>query len=178
MHIRLLVRGALTGLVLGANLLVLHAGAFAQSVMSERDFARFAARASQAEIHEAQIALAKTKNDNVMRYAKMMIDDHTASIADLGKIAVAANVPLPKILSPEEAREATQLQSLAGAAFDKQYMTDQVSSHFKAVAFTEAEVQSGSNATLKTFAAQYLAAEQRHLRMAQAIVSQPDRYLK
>ena len=169
-----------TILVLAALLLAPHTRAAAQSdgnAMSDHEFARYVGRMNLVEMREAHVALEHSKNETVQRYAKMMLDDHAAAAADLAKVAGIGTASSPAALSTQQTAEAAALDSISAPAFDRKYMEMQVTEHYKELAIVQSEVERGSD-PVKGFAVEYLASVQRHLRMAQAVVANADRYLR
>jgi len=102
--------------------------------MSDAQIAAITSMANKAEIDTSKLALSKTKNADVKRFAEMMVKDHSAA-------EDKAKTLLQKLdVSPEEGDMSRQmkteldttsqkLQGLTGAEFDKAYIADQVKAH-------------------------------------------------
>lgn len=62
---------------------------------SDREFAMKAAEGGRLEVMHAQMALQKSSNDEVKRYAQRMIDDHTKANQELMSVASGKGIMLP-----------------------------------------------------------------------------------
>lgn len=132
-------------------------------------FMMMAATSDMNEISLSNVALQKSSNDDVKKFAQMMIDDHTKSSDMLKPIAMSKNVTLPS--SPDAKHQAamTKLQAMSGAMFDKEYIKMMVKDHQKAVAMFQKESTGGKDADAKAFASTTLPVIQGHLTMAQSM---------
>ena len=105
---------------------------------------------SMAEIQMSQMALKKSKNDDVKMIAQKMVDDHTKLIADMKPFADQMGVQPPTKLKPAHMQEVARLKAMSGDAFDKEYLTAMVADHHKTIGEFQAEEASTQNAELKT----------------------------
>jgi putative membrane protein len=140
------------------------------SMMSESDtdFAKMAAMGGNAEIAWANVAMQKSNNKMVKKYASKMIKDHTKAGKNLMKVATKHNMTLPTGMSDEQTQMLSQLQQASAADFDKMYIDmSGVDAHQKMQALFQGEASGGSDADLKAFAAKTLPTVQMHLKMAQ-----------
>jgi putative membrane protein len=80
------------------------------------------AHANLAEIEVGKLALEKSKNEQVRKYAQRLIDDHTAAMKELEKLAQTKNASLPKETDIQHKAIATALQALSGETFDNQFI--------------------------------------------------------
>ena len=136
---------------------------------ADRNFATTAARAGLAEVAEAQIALQKSNDADIKKFAQRMVDDHSKANAQLTSIARAKGLNLPTAPSRSDQSEAERLQKLRGDAFDRRYVSDQTDAHKQAVSLFTTESKSGKDNDLKSFAAQTLPTLQDHYRMIRSI---------
>lgn len=139
-------------------------------MMSETDtnFAQMAAMGGMAEVRWAELAMQKSTDKAVKKYASKMMKDHTKANKNLMKIAAKHNMTLPTTMSDEQMQITSQLQQASGADFDRMYIQMAgVDAHQKMEALFQGEVSGGTNADLKGFAAKTLPVVQMHLRMAQ-----------
>jgi putative membrane protein len=79
--------------------------------------------ANLAEIQTGKMALEKSNNDQVRKFAQKMIDDHTKAHQELQKLAASKGVTLPTDTDPQHKVIATALKVLSGDTFDRQYMS-------------------------------------------------------
>jgi len=134
----------------------------------DADFAMMAAMGGMAEIEWAKLAMEKSTNKNVQKYAKKMVKDHTKANKNLMKVASKKNMTLPTTMSPEQMQVMNSLQAASGAEFDRMYVQmSGVDAHQKMVALYQNQASSGTDAELKEFAAKTLPTVQMHLQMAQ-----------
>jgi putative membrane protein len=123
--------------------------------------------ANQFEIQSSQLALQKSHNDAIRKFAQRMIDDHTKLGDELKDTLKQANLPGPGVkLDKEPEALLAKLESLNGAAFDSTYIRDQRVGHQQAIRLLEGYVRKGSNETLKQFASKILPEIKEHERLA------------
>jgi putative membrane protein len=134
----------------------------------DADFAMMAAMGGMAEIEWAKLAVDKSTNKNVQKFAKRMIKDHTKASKNLMKVASKKNMTLPTTMSAEQMQVMNSLQAASGAEFDRIYIQmSGVDAHQKMAALFQNQVNNGTDAELKEFAAKTLPTVQMHLQMAQ-----------
>lgn len=135
---------------------------------TDTDFANMAAMGGNAEVKWAELAMQKSTNAGVKKYASKMMKDHMKANKNLMKVAMKNNMTLPTAMSDEQMQVMSQLQQASGADFDRMYIQmSGVDAHQKMAALFQTEAGSGSDAALKGFAAKTLPVVQMHLKMAQ-----------
>jgi putative membrane protein len=148
-------------------------GAFGQAALSPSDKA-FINQAGIGGTEELQLSMLVPKyssDPDVKRFARRMLDDHSAAAAELKAIVGHKNVSPPDdIMDPEHSMLKSQLQD-AGAAFDQMYISAMVKDHQQTVALFQAEAAKGGDSDIKAFAARHIATIQQHLAEAQRIAS-------
>jgi putative membrane protein len=148
-------------------------GAFGQAVLSPADKA-FINQAGVGGTEELQLSMLVPKyssDPDVKRFARRMLDDHSAAAAELKAIVGHKNVSPPDdIMDPEHTMLKSQLQD-AGAAFDPMYMAAMVKDHQQTITLFQAEAANGGDPDIKAFAARQIATIQQHLAEAQRIAS-------
>jgi putative membrane protein len=139
------------------------------------DFAKKAAVISQAEIELGQLAMEKSASDDVKKFAKRMVTDHTASSAKLKAAATKDSIALPTSLDAEHKATKQKLSSLQGESFDREYVKAMAQGHDKAVALFESASQSAQvPADLKQFASSSLPTLREHQKMAHSLHDKGD----
>ncbi len=110
--------------------------AFAQSPaeLNDLEIAHVAYTADNIDIRYAKIALEKTQNAEVRKFAETMIRDHTAvneqALALLAKLgADPQDNFLSKTLNENADKIAGELNALSGAEFDKRYAENELGYH-------------------------------------------------
>jgi putative membrane protein len=128
-----------------------------------------AASSDMMEIATSNMALQKSQNEDVRRFAQMMIDDHSKTSDQLRSIAATKNVTLPAEMDAKHRSMADKLAGVSGDRFDMEYMKMQVKAHEAAVKLFQSESNKGSDADVKGFASANLPALQTHLNMARTM---------
>lgn len=138
---------------------------------ADHQFVEKAAEAGMAEVEAGQLAQKHAARDEVRQFGQQMVTDHTKANQQLMQIAQQKGIT-PPAKSRKAQVEGRKLESLTGAAFDKEYMTAQVADHQQAVALFEKEANSGSDPDLKKFAGDTLPILRQHQDMAHKVMSE------
>ncbi len=126
-----------------------------------------AAQGGMAEVELAKLALQKSQNADVKKFAQMMITDHTKANDELKALAAKKNIVLPTDIGGHKST-VDDLSKLSGADFDKEYVEAMVDDHEEDVDFFE-DKSNNSDADLKAFAAKTLPTLKKHLEDIKAI---------
>jgi len=125
------------------------------AVRASQDFVNAAGQAGMVEIQTSEIALKKTKNADLKKFAQMMIDDHKAAGEALKAAASAAALaPPPETLDDFHMRRINDITETDGDKdFDADYINMQVDAHNDAIKlFEDYSKDSNAMAQLKDFA--------------------------
>lgn len=129
--------------------------------------APFVAKAGASDLYEiqsSQLALQKSRSEDVRRFAQMMIDHHTKTTQQVAAAAKEAGMaPSPPKLEPAQAEMIAKLRSLSGDAFDRTYLTQQRTAHQQALALHSAYAERGDKPQLRKAASAATPIVQRHL---------------
>ena len=135
-------------------------------------FAPMAVRSGLAEVQDAQLAVEKTKNKEINRFAQRMIKDHSEANQDLGNIlASKKDLYQPsgaRVSGTEQTRDGS-LRNLEGKAFEQAYIQRQIQMHETAVKSFEHEAEAGADLDVRAFATKHLPMLREHLTMAKAV---------
>jgi len=130
------------------------------------------------EINAANLALKKSTNHAVIKYADLMIKDHTAHLKHTHSLSQKLGVQ-PHIqgeaLSLKESgmKEANELRQLNGHEFDKNYMTAMVKGHTMADEKLTQEISANdSNEQVKQYLQQTDETVEMHLKKAKEVLAQ------
>lgn len=110
-------------------------GSLAQATApTDPQIAHIAYTAGQLDIAAAEQAIKKSKNQDIVDFAKQMAADHKAvndqAVALVTKLGVTPeDNPTSQALSKAAADKAAELDKLDGAAFDKAYIDNEVAYH-------------------------------------------------
>lgn len=144
-------------------------GADAQA-MKDKLFLREAAQGGAAEIQLGQLALQKTTNAAVKKFAQRMIDDHRAITQSLKPFADELGVITPRPTRMDQ-QEYDRLNALAPSDFDREYVADMVKDHHKDLQEFMLEAESATDADLKETVARGQIMIARHTRMADKLAA-------
>ena len=137
-----------------------------QSRMADEEFAKKAAQGSMAEVKLGQLAEEKAQSEEVKKFGRRMVEDHTKATDNLKEAAMKENVQLPTDLDPKDEAEYERLSKLSGPQFDRAYSSMMVKDHEQDVVEFRHESTSGQKADIKHFAAETLPTLQSHLKEA------------
>ncbi|MFD1328639.1 DUF4142 domain-containing protein [Mycoplana ramosa] len=147
---------------------------------SDPQIAHIAYTAGSIDVEAAQQALKKSKNADVLEFAKTMERDHKAvndqALALVKKLNVTPeDNAISKSLATGAEKERATLASLDGAAFDKAYIANEVAYH-KAVnsALADTLIPSAQNAELKALLETGLTLFQQHQAHAEHLAATID----
>lgn len=134
------------------------------AAISEADvmFMKRAAAGDATEIETSKVAVEKSTNPEVKKFAQQMIDDHTKASAELAQIAKAKNVNLPPRDPSIDAMVHT-LQGQSSAKFDEEYLKGQVPGHRDAAKLFKIDGAKVSDPQLKQFVAKTTPVIEAHL---------------
>lgn len=169
------MRQVFTGLAAALCLLPARA-ALAQptaAAVNDQLFAMAAAEGGMAEVTTAQMALQRSKNEEVRRFAQELINDHTQANQELKTVASTRRISLPPTPGIRDQAAADRLNGLQGAEFDREFCKLQLVAHMDAVALFEAEASRGRDAELKGFASRIVPKLKQHLEMARRLAGEP-----
>jgi len=136
------------------------------------DDADFVAKAASGGMHEVElgkIAMTQAKNDDVKKFAEMMVTDHGKANDELKKAAKEAGVNVPDKMSEEDQKEVDKFKDYKGTNFDQDYMKHMLSDHEKDVALFKRASKEAKNPKIKDFATKTLPIVQAHLDQARKI---------
>jgi len=99
----------------------------------DQEFLAKAIQSGEAEVAISNLALEKSLNEQVRKFAERMVKDHTAANQRLMSLEEASGLTLPKEMEQKHEAMLEQLSQLSGEEFDRQYMKGQVQDHQAAV---------------------------------------------
>lgn len=148
------------------------------SKLTDPQIASIAVTANQIDINYAEIAFKKTKNADVIQFAKTMKDDHTNVIkmcVDLAKklgVTPETNAVTKSLLEGEAKMKRTLNAAKNGKAFDKAYVDNEVSYHEAVISTVKSKlIPEATNAELKGLLVKVLPALETHLQHAKMLQS-------
>jgi putative membrane protein len=134
------------------------------------NFVTLVAGSDMFEVQSSKIALQRSTDAAVKRFAQMMIEAHTKTTATLkGLIADQNNLSPPTALPSGLQGKLDNLGSVSPADFDKAYLDDQVDGHQSTLNVMQRYAKDGDQEPLKQFAADTAPTVQQHLDKAKAL---------
>jgi putative membrane protein len=116
------------------------------------------------EIESSRLALEKSASDEVKTFAQMMIDNHTATTAEVKAAAEAAGLTPPApALSPTQQTMLDNLRNLAAEEFDRAYLGQQANAHQTALNLHRTYAEAGDTEQLREVAAAAVPIIERHI---------------
>jgi len=143
--------------------------------LSDAEIASVAVTANQIDIDYAKIAKEKSKNAEVLKFAKTMTDDHTAiinqAVALVTKLGVTPkdNAVSKKLLADAD-KTKKMLRSRSAKTFDKAYIDNEVAVHKAVIGTVESLlIPQSQNAELKKLLQDVVPALKTHLAHAEMV---------
>ena len=126
------------------------------------------------DIEASNLALEKSQNAGVRALAKQCVNDHTTVRQQGRDLAAKLGVTPPALadgpLSQDHAAALANLRTLSGAAFDKAYVTNEVTYHTAVIQAIQNDLMPAiQNAELRTLVEKVAPAFQAHNDVAQAL---------
>lgn len=104
---------------------------------SDKKFLAMAAQSDQNEIALSQLAQQKAANPAVKAFAEKMVTEHTKMSESMKPFADSWGLTSPSGPDADHQKELDKLNGLSGEEFDKEYISQMISDHSKALrAFT------------------------------------------
>jgi putative membrane protein len=139
---------------------------------SDRKMLEDLAQGNMAEVDAGKMALEKSQNAEVKKFAQQMVDDHTKALGEVQALATAKNVTLPDGAGAMAKTKATALKALSGNLFDKEYAKRAgVGDHESTVKLLQKMQKDGKDSDLKALAGKMLPTVEHHLEMAKALAA-------
>ena len=133
---------------------------------SEETLIKQLAEANLNEINAGKLAQDKAQSDEVKRFAKKMVDDHTKALDDLKQLAQSKAVTLPTEPNKQQMAMQQKLQGLSGEQFDKQYMKQAGERAHRQTHQLLKKAEKAEDADLKSYASKTIVAVAGHQQMA------------
>ncbi len=147
--------------------------ASAATTLTAAGFVTGAATSDMYEIAAGKIAMRKSTNPAIKKFARQMVHDHSASTAKLKGLLAQPGMTATLPADMDERRKGmiNNLTLAKPADFDKMYIDQQVAAHNEALTLVNGYASHGDNDGLKGFAAAIAPTVQLHRDMAKQIES-------
>ncbi len=150
-------------------------GAKGTKMLSSKDktFMNNSGHSDAAEMELAMLAQKKSKNEKVLEYAKMMIDEHTQMHSELKALAAQRETQVPDAPNAKQKAVKAKLSRLNGMAFDKAYLAANVKGHQEAYANAVKASKTANDAAVRDYFAKGAPKIKSHLDMAKMDAKMP-----
>jgi putative membrane protein len=161
--------------IAAASLLLLpNAGVSAEEV-NDAQIASIVVTANQVDIDAGQLAASRATNDEVKKFARLMVTDHTGVNKAATDLAAKLRVtpqdnPTSQSLKADGEKNLTHLKTLKGAAFDTAYIDREVAYHQQVIdALDKTLIPGATNKELKALLVKVRPAFVAHLEHAKRL---------
>jgi putative membrane protein len=136
-------------------------GQMGQQMMDQR-FLRSAAQIGIADVKLGTLATQKGGSD-VKELAQKLVDDHSLMNKELGSVADAMGVMLPKKMTRDDQAEYEKLNGLSGKDFDTEYLTYVAKAHWQTLHMFYMEASASADPDLQTEVVKDMGTMHQHL---------------
>ncbi|HEY1095695.1 MAG TPA: DUF4142 domain-containing protein [Alphaproteobacteria bacterium] len=136
------------------------------------EFAQKAAIGGQFEISSSQLAVEKSQNDDVKKFAQQIIADHTQASNTLKATLPASSVKPDVVTEALDKAHQDKLDTLRQASaedFDEDYIDIQEDAHEDTINLFKDYAKNGTDKALQTYAKNTLPTLEEHLKHARAL---------
>ncbi|HEY3699143.1 MAG TPA: DUF4142 domain-containing protein [Spongiibacteraceae bacterium] len=144
--------------------------------LTDNSFVEKAALSNMKELELSKLALEKSQNQKVKKFAQTIVKNSSAAIAQLKTVAAPYRLEVPQQLNAEHRQMVTEMQQLSGAKFDETYADLMKKGEDTTVGlFDNAAGEATLNAELRVFAHNQLPVLRQNQKLAHALIttSQP-----
>ena len=123
----------------------------------------------QNEVILGKLAMQRSRNEDVRKFAQRMIDDHTKANNELTLLVSDLRIAVPDRPLPDQEKLLAKLHGDDLKDFDREYMEHMVKGHEAAVKLFEDASKDLKNERLKEFATKMLPTIKDHYKMAKEV---------
>ena len=133
-------------------------------------FVRMAAASDLYEIQSSRLALQRSRNPEIRRFAQMLITHHTQTTRSVTAAARRSRItPPPPRLMPMQQQMMNELRRARGNDFDRVFMMQQVPAHEMALALHRNYASRGDRPALRQAASAAVPIVEQHLAQARSM---------
>jgi len=133
---------------------------------SDKKFLATAAQSDQNEIALSQLADQKATDPAVKAFAEKMVTEHNKMTDSMKPFATSWGLTPPTGPDSDHQKELDKLSGLSGKDFDKEYISDMISDHAKALSAFTTEAKDTKDAKFRTVVIKGKTAVAAHKNMA------------
>jgi putative membrane protein len=139
------------------------------AAIADEGFLIQAAYANYSEINLGRLAERKATDASIRSFGMHMIDDHSASMEDLTKLAKKKGIQLPSGPDDAQNKKEGRLSEKSGADFDRMYIKIMVEDHVNAVSLFKEYSEHAADLDIRAWAQTTLPTLRDHLETARAL---------
>lgn len=140
--------------------------------LTANEFTIQAAQSNMAEIKLSQLAMERSQNEQIRKFAQQMLTDHEKAGKELKAIAGTMGATVPTDLTAKQQAALAALNQQSGTQFDSAYVRQMQKDHDEAVAlFERAGATEQLEPTMRAFARKMLPTLQAHQQSAHKLSS-------
>jgi predicted outer membrane protein len=137
--------------------------------LDSNKFLEKAMQDGMAEIQISHLALTKSADDDVKKFAQRMIEDHSQIDREIAQLVKERKANLPQEITTEQKVFQEELSRLSGYDFDKTFMDHNVRDHEQDIKDFREQSEKGSDAGVKAFASRTLPVLETHLQLSKGV---------
>jgi putative membrane protein len=141
-------------------------------INADMTFIRHAGSSNLMEIRLGQVAQSRASNSAVRQFGQRMVDDHTRMQNQLTAVVSNTGVPFTPAMDSRHQQQASRIEGLSGAEFDRAYMQAMIQGHQEDVTQFQTQSQSARSTQIRNLASGSLPTLQQHLSLAVQVGSQ------
>jgi putative membrane protein len=138
---------------------------------NDETFLRSAAEGSMLEVKLGEVAEQRAQSEEVKKFAKRMVEDHSKAIEELKALGAREHINLPTNISHQHSLRYKALEKLSGAEFDRAYARDMVQDHQQDINEFKHGAATAQKPELKEFAQKTLPTLESHLEQAKEMMT-------
>jgi putative membrane protein len=147
---------------------------YAAEPITDDVFIRDAFSSAQTEISISQLAVEKSTNPAVKKFAKTVIKDHTAANDQLRTLAGSRKLAVPTTLGRDDQKQIENLKNIDKESFDTAYRQQIQQTHNSAIElFDQVAKNPRADAELRVFASKHLPLYKKHNKMIDKLNASP-----
>lgn len=140
----------------------------------DKNFAMSSSQFVNAQLSFGQLALDNGKDDSILEYARMLIEDNTSSKTELEGIVQGKEVAISDEVTADVQAEYDALEMLEGEDFDKAFIRSQIEYLDNSKSMFENEIDNGENYIIKGYADKTLSKVKDHKAQAVLVKAEVD----
>ena len=144
---------------------------------TDRTFIMNAASGDMFEVHSSQLAVERSQDPALKKFAQQMITDHTKTTNELKSLCQEKGWTMPTQMTSEHRQQLETLRNARGDAFDAAYRASQLHAHSMAISLFNDASNNASDRDLKMWANKTLPALKMHSDMMKNMSTGGDHHM-